>query len=302
MDSPDPPPAPDPFATAQAQGQMNKETAIAQTHLNMVNQRTPQGSLTYNRVGTWGDAGGGGGAPMGNGGIINPTTQQAFTNAGGVLPNGGVGDMPRYEAVVELSPEQQELYRLNTETQRNIGQIGVDQSKRIGGALSAPVNLNNEATEARLMELGRKRLDPMFEQRRATLETKLYNQGLQPGTEAWNRAMTEQGQQENDAYTQLLLSGRGQAVQEALTERNQPINEITALLRGSGVQQPSFVGTPQSNVAPVDYTGLVSNNYNAQMAGYNAERQQQGAMLGAIGGMAGTALGGWGSGGFKKFW
>lgn len=46
------PKAPDPYATAQAQGAMNKQTAIAQQELNMVNQNTPWGSLNYQQTGT----------------------------------------------------------------------------------------------------------------------------------------------------------------------------------------------------------------------------------------------------------
>ena len=261
--SPSPPPAPDPVATAKAQGEMNRNTAITQYGLNATDQVTPYGNLTYSQIGSWSDG------------------------------------TPHYQAATTLSPEQQELYRLNTETQKGIGQLGLEQTRRIANLLSTPVDLSNDATEARLTELGRRRLDPILAEREAALETKLTNQGVMPGTEAWTRAMRDNSQAANDAHTQLLLGGRGQAVQEALTQRNQPINEITALLSGSQVHQPSFVGTPQSSVAPVDYTGLVNNNYNAQMAAYNAELQKQGAMYGALGSIAGSALGGWGRGGFK---
>lgn len=133
MKSPKPPPAPDPQQTAQAQAQMNRETAITQAGLNMTNQRTPYGNLNYNQIGTWSDG------------------------------------TPRFEAVQQLSPEQQELYNLNTQTEQNLGQIGVEQSGRIGELLNSPISLDNEATEARLMELGQKRLDPVLQQRRQSM-------------------------------------------------------------------------------------------------------------------------------------
>jgi hypothetical protein len=260
--SPSPPPAPDPVATAKAQGEMNRNTAITQYGLNATDQVTPYGNLNYSQIGSWSDG------------------------------------TPHFQATTALSPEQQELYRLNTETQKGIGQLGLEQTRRIANLLSSPVDLSNAATEARLTELGRRRLDPILAEREAALETKLTNQGIRPGTEAWMRAMRDNSQAANDAYTQLLLGGRGHAVQEALTQRNQPINEITALLSGSQVHQPGFVGTPQTSVAPVDYTGLVNNNYNAQMAAYNAELQKQGAMYGALGSLGGSVLGfgmgGWG--------
>jgi len=51
-DSPAAPVAPDPVKTAEAQGTMNQNTATTQQLLNMTNQVTPDGSLTYNQTGT----------------------------------------------------------------------------------------------------------------------------------------------------------------------------------------------------------------------------------------------------------
>lgn len=251
------PSPPDPVATAQAQGQMNKDTAIAQNNLNTVNQVTPQGSVNY--------------------------TTNGYNSDG----------TPIRTATQTYSPGEQKVYDLGLQTRQNIGQIGVDQSSRIGTLLGTPVNLSNDATEARLMELGRKRLDPVLEQRRQALDTDLINRGITPGTEAYTRAMRENTQGANDAYNQLLLQGHGQAVQEALTERNQPINEITALTSGSQVSQPNFVNnTPQATVAPTDYSSLVANNYNQQVG-------QSNAFWGGLAGLGGAALGGWAYGGFK---
>ena len=262
--SPSPPPAPDPVATAKAQGEMNRNTAVTQYGLNATDQATPYGSLSYAQIGSWADG------------------------------------TPHFQASTVLSPEQQELYRLNTETQKGIGQLGLEQTRRIGDLLSTPVNLSNEATEARLMELGRLRLDPSLDRRWQAIETALANKGLDENSEAYRRERERFGQERNDAMNQLVLGGRGQAVQEALTQRNQPINEITALLSGSQVHQPSFVGTPEPSVAAVDYTGLVNNSYNAQMNAYRAELEKQGALYGALGSIGGTALGGWARGGFSN--
>jgi hypothetical protein len=48
-------PAPDPYAAAGAQTASNKETAIANAGINMVNQYTPEGKLEYSTNGLWGD-------------------------------------------------------------------------------------------------------------------------------------------------------------------------------------------------------------------------------------------------------
>ena len=51
------------------------------------------------------------------------------------------------------------------------------------------------------------RIAPQLQMQRQQLETKLINQGLRPGDEAWNAAMASQGMQENDAITQAALQG-----------------------------------------------------------------------------------------------
>lgn len=250
------PSPPDPKETAAAQGQMNKETAIAQYGLNATNQVTPYGNLTYNQIGKWSDG------------------------------------TPRYQATQTLSPDQQKLLDAQEQLGINLGNLGVAQSGRLNSLLSKPFDLSNEATESRLMELGRKRLDPLLADRRASTEQDLYNRGVRPGSTAYDRGMTAVTEGENDAYNQLLLQGRQQAVQEALTQRTQPINEILALAGGPQVTQPNFVNTPGSQISPPDYQGAVNQKYQADLANY------QSGMSGLFG-IGSAALGGWATGGFK---
>src|SRR5690606_7332530 len=79
--------------------------------------------------------------------------------------------------------------------------------------------------------------------------------------------------------------------QEALTERNQPINEITALLSGSQVSQPNFVGTPSTTVQPTDYIGAVRDKMNYDMAAWQTQVNSKNSMMGGLFGLAGSALG-----------
>ena len=262
-DTPQAPTPPDPVATAAAQGNMNQNTATTQQLLNMTNQVTPDGSLTYNQSGT-----------------------NSFTGA-----DGKTYSVPQFTATQTLSPEQQALKALTDKTKANIGQIGVDQSAKIGGILGTNLKLGNEATEARLMELGSARLTPQFARDEESLRTRLANSGIRAGSDAWNAEMQRFGQTKNDATNQLLLSGRGQANAELMAERNAPINEISALMSGSQVSNPNFTSTPQANVGGVDYAGMVANNYNAQNQQYQAQVGQQNAMMGGMFGLGGT-LGG----------
>lgn len=254
MDAPSPPPAPDPVATAAAQTQSNKDTAIANANLNRFDQYSPQGSVKYNVVGT--------------------------------NPDG----TPKYEQTTSYSPGEQGIYDTNLATRQNIGQIGQEQSARIGELLGTPVNLNNDAVEGRLFDLGRARLDPMLDQERTKLEQRLANQGIGIGTEAYDRAMGLQGQRANDAYNSLLLGGRKQAVTEALTERNQPINEISALMSGSQVSQPQFTGFQPVAQANTDVAGITNAAYQNSLKAYQLDQQNDNAMMGGLFGLAGAGL------------
>jgi hypothetical protein len=257
--TPAPPAPPDPVATANAQQNLNQNTATTQQLLNMTNQVTPQGSLTYTQSGN-----------------------NTFTGA-----DGKTYTVPQFTATQTLSPQEQELFNLGNQTQKNLAQIGVDQSSKIGALLNTPFN-GDQATEDKLDSLAAARLDPQFAKNQAALETELSNKGIQIGSAAWNDAMTQFGQTKNDAYNQLYLNGNQQAFNQAVAERNQPINEITALMSGSQVSNPNFTSTPTTNVAGTDYSGLVQNEFNNQTQQYNTQVGQQNAMAGGLFGLGGT--------------
>src|SRR3546814_7562959 len=71
--------------------------------------------------------------------------------------------------------------------------------------------------------------------------------------------------------------------------RNQPINEITALLSGSQVSNPASMSgpSPQTQVGGVDYAGLVNQNYQNQMNAYGAK---MGGLFGLAGSLGGAAI------------
>jgi len=247
------------------------------------------------------------------------------------------------------------------------GTYGMAQrSLDLSNIAKMPVNAGTTGQAAILS-----RLQPQIQQEKAALEQQLANQGITPGSEAYNNAMRTQGQQANDLYTQAALQGinldtaanqqgygqalstaglyntglgqdfssglaaRGltnqsigqnfgqgitaagfynqaqnqafnQAMQEAqfgntsaqqdlaqqLQLRNQPLNEISALMSGSQIQNPQFQGYTGANVAaaPV-FQGAQAQGqaaqdiYGQQMAANNAKT----AALGQIAGAAGQA-------------
>lgn len=80
---------------------------------------------------------------------------------------------------------------------------------------------------------------------------------------------------------------RAASLNEAYQQRNQPINEISALMGGSQVQAPNFVNTPALNMPTTDYAGLTQQNYANQMAGYQQQMQNWNGLWGGL--MGGAA-------------
>lgn len=248
------PKAPDPVETAQAQGGMNRDTAITQQQLNMVNQVGPDGSLTYNQTG-----------------------KSGFKDS-----QGRWVETPTYTATTELSAAQKAIKDQTDAASLNLGTIANERTSFLKDYLAKPFDVNAE-TEAKIYDLGAKRLDPRFAQEQEALRTQLIASGLRPGTQAFDQQMEKFGQTKNDAYNNLALTGRQQAFQEASYERAQPLDEINTLLRGAPTSMPQFTNTPQTSVAGVDYTGLVNQQYQAKLA------QSQSAM-GGLFGLLGTGL------------
>lgn len=253
--------------TAGAQTSSNISTAIGQQQLNSVNQVTPYGSLTYSQNGTYD--------------FTDPTTGKTY-------------QLPQMTATTSLSPEQQQLYQTGAQTQQNLANLAQDQSTRLSGLLAEPFSLNNDAVEGRINELASKRLDPQLDRARSSEIQRLADSGIALGSSAYDRAMERLGQNENDARNQLLLTGRNQAVQEALTARNQPINEIIGLASGTQVQSPQFAATPQTGLAGTDVAGLTQQNYANQIAQYGNDQKMLGGLFGTLGSVGAASAPFWG--------
>lgn len=250
------PKAPDPMQTAQAQSGMNRDTAISQQQLNMVNQTNPWGSVNYDQSGT-----------------------TSYVDSSGKTVT-----LPSFTQTTTFSPEQQAIFDKSQAAQSNLAGIAQNQSGIVSDTLSNPFAFDNQAAADWAYDLGQSRIAPQQQQAQSQLEAQLINRGLRPGSAGWNSELERLGRTQTDQNNQLALTGRSQAFGEALATRNQPLNELTALLSGSQVSNPAAQSgaTPQTSVAGVDYSGLVQNDYNQRMSAHNA-------MLGGLFGLAGKA-------------
>jgi hypothetical protein len=258
-DSPTPP---DPSQTAAAQGEWNSFTAQQQQAMNMVGQNTPYGSLAYNQTGS-----------------------STMTD-----PSGKQISVPQYTATQTLSPSQQAIFDQTQSAQGNLAGLANDQSAKLKDYLGTSFDYNpgNDATKW-AYDLGSKTILPQQQRDTEALQRQLLQRGLRPGTDQYNDAIRQQSQNQGSQLDQLALQGEGQAFNEAAYKRSSPINEITSLLSGSQITQPNstFASTPQTSVGGVDYSGLVNNNYNQQVAQNNAA---MGGMFGIGGTLAAGAM------------
>lgn len=276
MKSPSQPKAPDPTATAQAQTTSNVNTAVANSILGNANEVGPLGNVTY--------------------------TQSGSTNVGGQ-------QIPQFTRTVTLSPEQQRLFDQQTALGAQMNDFAGRQLTNLDSTLSTPFNLDGlpeapTADRQQYVDALNARLEPQLARDRAALETRLANQGIMPGSEAFREAIALSDRGRNDARTQAILQGgtfaqqeysmgtdaRARALQERLTTRNQPINEIGALMSGGQVTMPQFSAFQGGNIAGTDIAGITQQNYANQMAAYRAQLEQQNAMMGGIAGMGGALL------------
>jgi hypothetical protein len=254
------------------------------------------------------------------------------------------------------------------QAQGGVNAPNLQSSLDLSGVAKMPVNAGTTGQEAIMS-----RLEPSLARNRVSTETQLVNQGLRPGTEAYDNAIKLLGQQENDQRTQAVLQGIGldtsanaqgygqalssgqfgnqaqlsgfdarmqnqqaanqaiaqnfgqgvtgqqlsnqaisqnygqgltsaqaqnaqvaqqfnqaqqaaqfgntaqqQALAQAITQRQLPLNEINALMSGSQIQNPTFSPYSGSNIAPPPIANATAqqgafdqNLYNQQTGTYN---------------------------------
>lgn len=362
----------DPVATAGAQTSQNIGTAIAQQYLNNVNQVTPDGALTYNQTGTFK--------------YTDPLNDKTYK-------------IPRFTATQTLSPEQQRIQALNSQTETNLAEMGRDQSARIDKLLGSTMSFDGlpsmtTGADIRNVDLSRvgsgpaletqigdagpitrtygtdfssdrqrvedalmERMNPSIERDRERLESRLANQGIRIGSEAYRSAMDDMGRNVNDARLSAIIgagqeqsrlagleaaratfenqaqqqqfgqnaaqaglsndalqqmranevqganfdnqagiqeanadiargnlqnSTRAAAMNERFAERSQPINEITALLSGSAIQNPNFINPNSAQIPTTDFAGIQANYDNAMAQRNASSRGFFGDILGGL--------------------
>ena len=270
------PAAPDYTGAAVAQGAANLESARATAKLNNPNMYTPYGTQTVTYEGD---------TPTVRQ-TLTPTAQKTLEAQQGVELS-----------LANLGAQGAGIASNVLDKPFTFGGPAVQTSLDLSNVAKMPVNAGTTGQEAIMA-----RLEPQLAKQRVSTETNLINQGLRPGTEAYNNAAQILGQQENDARTQAVLQGlnldiganaqgfnqalqggqfgntaQQQALAEAIQQRQMPLNEINALMSSSQIQNPQFGAYSGTNVAPAPIAQATAqqgayeqNAYNQQVAAQNA--------------------------------
>ena len=108
-----------------------------------------------------------------------------------------------------------------------------------------------------------------------------------------NAGLAQQLAQQQSGFN-AQNAARNQYMQEQYQQRNQPLNEISALMSGSQVQNPNWLNSPQSQIATTDIGGLINQNFAQQSQNYQAANSNwqstMGGLLGLGGKLGGAAI------------
>jgi hypothetical protein len=147
-----------------------------------------------------------------------------------------------------------------------------------------------------------RRLQPQLQQQSAATETQLANQGIMPGSEAYNRAKTQLAQQQNDLLTSAQVGGinvglqaNQQGFNQQLQQSNLPIQQLGAFNQAT---QPGYVSPyNQAAVSGPDYLGGYTTGQAAAIAAQNAANAKTTNLQNGLFGLGSSAL--LGGGGIK---
>lgn len=219
-----------------------------------------------------------------------PGAGSAGTPYNGSPSGSPTGGAPTYTQDTQLAPQFQSALQapINTSDIMGTSQGGqVDTSGIIGApggpdAMGALGQIQNS-----LYQQQAQYLDPQFAQSDEQLSSQLANQGLTPGSAAYQNAMDQQNRNKTFAYNSAANSaitgatGQEQALQGIginglssaqnlgiqglnadITARNAPINEYESL---------SGQGGGSATAQTPDISGAFGQQYQGALAGYNAQ-------------------------------
>ena len=303
--APSPPPAPDYAGAATAQGTANKDAARVASQLNnpaVIGPGGKQSWQTFDQTGydkaktDWQTAGSQGTAPDPN---AFYTSEQP-------------GDRPLL--IQSLSPGQQSIYDTNQDTQLKLAQLGSQGAEAVGGTVGTTLDLSGMPAAPGppgqirddVINAMMSRVNTDYGRAMEQKKADLTSGGIPVGSEAWKAEMDRMDRGLNDARQQAIIAGTGAASQdfsqtqvarkdaiaEALLKRQSPLNEISALMSGSQINNqfamPGVAPAPAPAPAPIFAATNAAGQYGIDV--YNAQAQQRANMQQGLFGLGSAGI------------
>jgi hypothetical protein len=248
------PPPPDFAGLAKQQGQINKDTALFNAGLAHVNQSNPYGSIGYKHE-------------MGADG--NPVTSMSTT----------------------LSPQQQALFdaqqrnklSLITGKQTGIGAVDNYFSQAQGAGLQGSGEDARKAMVDAVYGQYAAKLDPRYQQEERQPENRLVQQGITPGSAAYDTQMSNFRRNRDEAYqgasNQAVIQGdasQNQAFAQAMAKHQQAQQDYSQYMNNTAPVMPTQLSTNGGGgAAAADMAGAGADQYKAALGQTNAANANQ---------------------------
>ncbi|MEQ1519717.1 MAG: tail fiber domain-containing protein [Aestuariivirga sp.] len=249
------PKAPNPRDTSAAQTGTNVATAVANTYAQNGNITTGDGTRT---------------TTFREQDIYDPYTKETYK---GVIP----------DVVETLSPAQQAIKDQQDQASLGLSTLANKQTGRISEYMDTPFSYDSGAHTKWATDLYGKINQDDFDREQSQAQSRLSNMGIKLGSEAYNNEMSRLERSQGRQRDQFLLDSEGQGFSQAQATRNQPFNEITALMSGGQVSQPNFTGASSATIPTTDNAAIINQDYANRVAAANQQNAGVGAALSGLG-------------------
>lgn len=293
------PKAPDYTAAAEKTGESSKQVTNMQTYADRPDQSTPFGTEQWTPTA-----------------YKDPATGQMVT---------------RWASKTTLNPAQQAALDSQNKIDQTRSATGQNLLSRMQSETAQPMDWSkftpevskvgnggyyNKAAGDALMKQFSDRNEPLFANERNQTETRLRNQGLNPGDEAYDAQMKALEQQHNDQRTDAATratqlagaegsrmqgedlasgnfqnTGRQQQIAEAMSKRGFSLNEINGLLNGQQIgmpQMPSYSNVSKAD--PTNYSGAAGQQYQSSLDAANAKNGGIANIANMVGNLGSAAI------------
>jgi Chaperone of endosialidase len=302
----------DPYSLANSQAQANVTSSIASQLGSEVGQQTPFGSLSYQQTGSYTDPTTGQVIPLTSATTqLSPAEQQLLTTGQGTQQTAATGAQNVLSGAGYGTSASPTVAGAGTNANTASGQVsGLLANSGYGsGATPNLMSLSSGLTGQEVSaETGY--LQPFFTQQTTQLDTQLRNQGLDPSSPAYQQAMNNLQQSQNQSVSGFVAQAAPQAFAEAEQQYELPATTASAL--ESGVVAPSYgqsttgyelplqtaaslysvgapaslssslINTPTENVQAPNYASDVTAANQAAIANAQLQQQQYSGMLSGL--------------------